>query len=198
MGVRDWDGGVILVLIVSSIVFAIGASVYLFFLRKKFPHVYYPKRITDPLYQSTIGWVKDVVEASDERVLESGGFLALMYVRFEFYALLYVAVVSVFSVCVFMPFYIAFAALEDEVDLSERGFTATTAMSIESGSGWLWVPVLGVMLSSVLAYYFLLHFQSMFLVARDRYKSIDEDGVNYHTVKVQRLPDSVKRGAELE
>lgn len=194
------DAGIVLVLLVSLFVFTLAFALYAFVLRPSFPEVYYPKKRHDPLYASRFEWIWDVIQTTEEQVVESGGFLALMYLRFQMYALVLIFILCILSLCLLLPIYAGIDVVGAGLELNDSPhplFVASTAMVLREGSRWLWLPTVGVVITSALSYLFLLAFLRMFLHTRRDFRFRDHDGVNYHSVKLQNLPRSMYSPHEL-
>ena len=157
----------ITVLVINCVVFAAAAAFFLFYWRRRSPSLYYPRKRNDPVFGTAFAWLLVIAATTVDEVARGAGFIAAMYLRFVYLAVVYGLLACVLALVLVLPVDVYAGWKLLSTTQTVQWFELTTGMTLTDGSSALWIPTLvfAVLHASLMA--LLLVYQHLFHKQRE-------------------------------
>ena len=100
----EWDGGLTTTFVFSFLVFALLMPIWLYW-RRKFPRVYYPRKLDDPDQDTFTRWIIPTILVRGNYLLKHSGINGALYMQWKELSLVFLVVIGLIGILVVMPVY---------------------------------------------------------------------------------------------
>lgn len=138
----EWDGGLVTTFIFSLIIFMTIMPCWLC-LRRKFPNVYYPRKVDDPIQDTFTKWIIPTLLLRGVSLLKHTGMNGALLLEWKELSLVFLVSICSIGVIIIMPIY---ATRTNE---SETFFDSLTAESLAPDSNLTWITFVYALLIAI-------------------------------------------------